>query len=351
MKIFFFFKKKMESSLLDNNSRKYIKLLGGYGIALAISLVVTILNIFTNQFFFTLITFSFAVFCAFIFFMLKKEKVNLNLAEILFIILVYLLFVYFIISGTSEAFSILWICILPSYSLFLFGKKRGTVISLGMFLLIFFFFQTDLGISLLNHNYSNMFNFSISFLYWTFFVISFLLESIHSFTYNELIKAQKQYYYLYHHDPLTKVYNRHRFNQIIDKHLSKKEGSLSLMIINIDNFRQINNKYGYTKSDAILIFLAKIIKDIISSQGNIGRWTGESFAVVLDKTNGTLQIANEVCTAIRKNDFIVPVNISIGAVKANNLEIVTFSQLINMTDFYLYRAKELGSNRVEYAEI
>ena len=86
-----------------------------------------------------------------------------------------------------------------------------------------------------------------------------------------------------HIDPLTKILNRRGLMEEINRKITLTE-SFSLVVIDIDHFKQINDRYGHPTGDKVLQELALLIKSNIRSNDLFGRWGGEEFIMVLDTT-------------------------------------------------------------------
>ncbi len=156
-------------------------------------------------------------------------------------------------------------------------------------------------------------------------------------------------------DSLTKIYNRRYLDKRMQEaiHLAKRyKTPFSLILMDIDDFKVINDTYGHTKGD---IILQKVV-DVLSGQSRktdiVGRWGGEEFLIICPHSaleSGRI-LAEKMCEAIAKKEFGVdiPVTGSFGVAEyAPNDDSDT---LINKVDKALYRAKAEGKNRVVAAE-
>ena len=85
-------------------------------------------------------------------------------------------------------------------------------------------------------------------------------------------------------DELTGVYNRRFFNEILSKQLSlakRRNEHLSLVILDLDNFKSINDAYGHSTGDRILQQIARILSDSVSKSDIIARYGGEEFTIIM----------------------------------------------------------------------
>ncbi len=166
----------------------------------------------------------------------------------------------------------------------------------------------------------------------------------------EMARAKERALY----DGLTGVYNRAVFNDRIVKEIKKakrENRKLSFLMIDIDNFKKVNDTYGHQTGDMVLKILSNQIKKVMRDFDFLARYGGEEFAVILTDTN--IKIAKEIAERIRKKientKFIykgerIPVTVSIGCteLKSDDSE----KTLVERADKALYEAKNSGRNKV-----
>lgn len=157
-------------------------------------------------------------------------------------------------------------------------------------------------------------------------------------------------------DGLTGVFNRRYFDIHIEQMIHKANDTgrpLSLMIIDIDNFKMVNDTYGHQSGDAVLKTLTESLKPLFRVTDLISRYGGEEFTVLLNDTNinDGLTIAEKTRTSIEGIQFTIPdkpdplkKTISIGV--AQYIPGETSAQFISRADKALYQAKETGRNKV-----
>ncbi len=147
-------------------------------------------------------------------------------------------------------------------------------------------------------------------------------------------------------DPLTTVYNRHRMNQLIqDNQIISEEETISIIMLDIDYFKAVNDTYGHYVGDQALHYLGKTLMREIPASGTVIRFGGEEFLIILPGC--TPEDAYERAEAIRKmiaasKDTPVEFHISAGVVKYDG----NFEKSVKAADHALYQAKENGRNRV-----
>jgi diguanylate cyclase (GGDEF)-like protein/PAS domain S-box-containing protein len=153
-------------------------------------------------------------------------------------------------------------------------------------------------------------------------------------------------------DELTGVFNRRYFNELIKKQLYtciRYRSNFSLIMFDIDHFKDINDTFGHPTGDVILKELANLIVSIIRDSDVLCRVGGEEFIVIADYTN--LKEAEELAEKIRKKvegtnfPYVRKVTVSLGVTEAKTDDSV--ETLLERVDKALYNAKEKGRNRVE----
>jgi diguanylate cyclase (GGDEF)-like protein len=105
-------------------------------------------------------------------------------------------------------------------------------------------------------------------------------------------------------DPLTELFNRRRFMEQAHIEVSKAKRygrNISVLMIDIDNFKNINDRYGHLAGDKVLVTIAKECKSRLRNSDVIGRYGGEEFVVLLIETD--LQKAYLVAESIRQRIF------------------------------------------------
>jgi diguanylate cyclase (GGDEF)-like protein len=157
-------------------------------------------------------------------------------------------------------------------------------------------------------------------------------------------------------DPLTGSYNRRYFYGIAELTLdrAKREGApLAIIMMDIDHFKETNDKYGHQAGDYVLQSLTAIIKEQLRNGDVLARYGGEEFVVLLPltKPSSAGSIAERICSAIRGTEFTfygqtIDLTISAGIGGAEHLASSNINDYIALADNALYQAKEAGRNRV-----
>ena len=156
-------------------------------------------------------------------------------------------------------------------------------------------------------------------------------------------------------DALTGAYNRLRLEQILEREFERGkryQRPLSIIMVDIDDFKEVNDTYGHQAGDEILRLLAQELTETIRETDTLGRWGGEEFLIVCPETS--LQGANILADKLRDNvdgynfPYVGHMSCSFGVAELYKGE--TIDQLINRVDKFLYRAKEEGKNCVFCSE-
>lgn len=153
------------------------------------------------------------------------------------------------------------------------------------------------------------------------------------------------------HDQLTGLYNRHYLLDISNKKLAnctRHNNALSVLMIDIDHFKKINDIHGHLVGDEVIKHVATILNSQNRAEDVVARFGGEEFVIVLEHCdiNDALIKADKIRLAVAEgtpND--IAVTISIGVAQFDNKQ--NFDSLLKSSDIALYAAKDKGRNRVE----
>ncbi len=157
-------------------------------------------------------------------------------------------------------------------------------------------------------------------------------------------------------DKLTGLYNRQKTDQrLIEEHRKMErypDYHCSIMLMDVDFFKHVNDTYGHQIGDRILQQLADLLRVTLRNTDIIGRWGGEEFMVILPHTtkNEALKAAENFRQRVEKFDFNLdfPVTVSIGVGEMNHQQSV--HENITRIDTALYDAKNSGRNKIYFAD-
>ncbi|HHO56755.1 MAG TPA: diguanylate cyclase [Trueperaceae bacterium] len=153
-------------------------------------------------------------------------------------------------------------------------------------------------------------------------------------------------------DSLTKLYNRRHFDNILEKEFKRShryQKPLAVMICDIDNFKQVNDKFSHSVGDQVLIQIAQIFKNNIRANDTIARFGGEEFIALFPESNAdkALEICERLRISVEKHPWhkINPelkITISIGI--CDDKTLANGEAMISKADDALYEVKESGKN-------
>lgn len=157
------------------------------------------------------------------------------------------------------------------------------------------------------------------------------------------------------HDPLTGFLNRHQVEMIFDNEIARAKrnrSNLSILLVDVDNFKSINDTYGHQAGDAILKHLASDFKQSIRESDYLVRYGGDELLFILtDSSNHeTLKKAESIRLKIADNPVLIDQEIKIQVTLSIGIATYpehgeTFNQLVSSADNALYGAKKNGRNR------
>ena len=150
-------------------------------------------------------------------------------------------------------------------------------------------------------------------------------------------------------DELTKIYNRRKMKEIITEiFINDQKDDIHIAIIDLDNFKKINDKYGHPNGDKVLEKLVTLIKKFIKEPDMLFRYGGEEFTIIFRNKNKNEVL--ELLTKIKKhiNDALflneIKCSVSIGVAQKKD----TYENTIKLADDSLYFVKQNGKNGICY---
>ncbi|GAB4484204.1 MAG: diguanylate cyclase [Thermodesulfovibrionales bacterium] len=160
-------------------------------------------------------------------------------------------------------------------------------------------------------------------------------------------------------DVLTGLFNRRRFHDVVGKEFERAKRyamPLSIIMLDIDHFKQVNDRYGHQAGDGVLKQISEIILKSIREVDTASRFGGEEFIVVLPNTDrkDALTVAERMRKTISETAFPdVPdtrVTVSLGVAGIPDDLIATEEQMVRCADYALYTSKKGGRNRIEVCD-
>lgn len=173
-------------------------------------------------------------------------------------------------------------------------------------------------------------------------------------------KVEEELQHLASIDGLTGIYNRRFFIEACENELTRfhRYGkTFTFLMMDIDNFKSINDQYGHLSGDQVLQSFVKTIENEIRNVDSLGRMGGEEFGILLIETpvKEGLKTAKRIQNTLQNkkiqlnSDQSITTKVSMGLTEVNS-EDTNFDSIISRADRALYKAKNLGKNRIEVSE-
>lgn len=166
------------------------------------------------------------------------------------------------------------------------------------------------------------------------------------------LEQNRKYLDLYNHDALTGLYNRYGFNECIETMLhNNPAGGIALLMLDLDLFKKVNDTYGHQNGDIVLRNVAEKLRSCVGKDGEICRWGGEEFMVLLSDDQNAIDLAEKLRSGIENmgieiSDATIHITVSIGVCIVNKGISVTADRMVYSADKCLYAAKRAGRNLV-----
>lgn len=167
----------------------------------------------------------------------------------------------------------------------------------------------------------------------------------------QAVRSEKMLEQMAKTDKLTGIYNRHSFEELSDKEIAgaeRYETPLSLIMLDIDHFKHINDTYGHDIGDSVLKELVSVVNLNIRKSDIFARWGGEEFLILCSNTDQeqAIALANKLRQEIEAKDFTVAGRVTSSFGVAQLMREETKEMLLKHVDDALYYSKEHGRNRV-----
>jgi diguanylate cyclase (GGDEF)-like protein len=153
-------------------------------------------------------------------------------------------------------------------------------------------------------------------------------------------------------DPLTMIYNRRKLFDMLEMEVEKANRycrPLALLLLDLDYFKEVNDKYGHDIGDIVLKTTTQIVENVIRKVDIFARYGGEEFIIICPETDtdGAVALAEKIRTAVEQHSYPMVGNITISAGATELSDTDSVNTLIKKADDVLYAAKKRGRNRVE----
>lgn len=175
----------------------------------------------------------------------------------------------------------------------------------------------------------------------------------------DLATANEELQRLATQDPLTGLCNRRAFQQAMGRDLSRASRArkpLSVVILDIDHFKRVNDTHGHAGGDAVLKAVSAVLSGAVRQGDVVARWGGEEFALILPETpaEGARVLADRLRAAVEETVVVydgvsIQISASFGVASADVVAPGMADRLLTAADEALYKAKAAGRNRVMMA--
>lgn len=283
----------------------------------------------------------------------KQTPLFQQLASTILQLCLMVLTLFLVISGGNSNTGPLWLYLVPPVCMFLGGFRRGLIhtIAFTLCIAIVLFFPND---SLLLTTYSYEFKSRLLYSFMTIIFLSAFYEYSREQSYASVERLRDEFENQALHDQLTNLPNRRHINEQLKHEYQRtvrSKESFSVLLADVDRFKQINDQYGHDAGDQVLRSLSERFKQSIRKQDLVARWGGEEFLFLLPSTqaHNAEEVANKIRESVAaqpiwQNQRPVNVTISIGVAEITSDD--SIDQAINLADKRLYIAKQEGRNMV-----
>lgn len=286
-----------------------------------------------------------------LYYMVKKSHDSNKISLLVSIIEIILLGSYFVLISqynTVEFFLKVMDLIILSSVIFILPNKFTNKITVSLILYIIFFIMAIYKFPSVEYQH-----------FVAGMVYSFIMILVTTITYYKINYSNRINYtheielkILSETDHLTGIYNRIKFdNELIRwiRHKDRYKGALSLIMMDFDDFKHINDKYGHLAGDRVLKDGVDVVKKMVRTTDVFARWGGEEFIMLLPETDceKAVALAERIRKALEDYNFQIDKSVTCSFGVVEILEGEPMQNVVNRVDELLYVSKRKGRNRVE----
>lgn len=195
---------------------------------------------------------------------------------------------------------------------------------------------------------------SILMMFCTFTTIAYAFYQKHTNSEEKIVQYNKRLEQLVNTDALTTLWNRRAMNEHLSslvKNSGKYKTDFSIVILDIDFFKKVNDEYGHGMGDFVLKSLSYLFKTYMDGKGHVARWGGEEFLLTFEGIDydRAIRLMDELRTRIENQEFTfkdITIRITITAGIEEYRSNIGLDQLLTKADEKLYIGKTSGRNRV-----
>ena len=269
-------------------------------------------------------------------------------------VVIFLLSLYLVATGGVNQTGPLWVYPLFILTLYIQGHRNGLIIGLALLAVLTILLYVPLeAVQVADYESSFKGRFLTSSL--AILLMSWILELSRSRAFMALTQYHRELEEVSRTDYLTGALNRRAMMERLNEEVSRynRNGDVfSVLLIDIDNFKQVNDEYGHTIGDCVLKKLSAIMKEQLREHDSVSRWGGEEFLVLLPST--VLEQGHYVAEMLRQhvkeyrfdcaNGSDLQITLSIGVSSSEYTSDAL--DYVDQADARLYQAKRTGRNRV-----
>lgn len=351
-------KKLLEQVIYNQNDSYRIRTLLVVELYGIVSLIMFVMNIFKGEKIVITMTALLTFVCAIFVVVIIKYK-RFKVIRVLFAMITIIAVNVFLFFGSSGGVAAYWAFMIPIMGQFLFGLGIGTIASALVLLSSILMLWWPSG-PLVQYPYNQAFIMRFPILYATFMMSAMLMEYVQKLTLVKLEGTVHELNQITHIDALTNIENRRSIEKKIYELwglFKGHENHISVLMIDIDYFKQYNDYYGHLQGDDALRKVARIIEQIVSrSNGYVARWGGEEFLCLLPFLDciSSTEVASEIVRMMSKSQLEhlgseladKVLTVSVGVSSVNITDGVDPLFVIAGADASLYEAKHAGRNQV-----
>lgn len=353
----------------EEMKRKFLFLNSVISFSIIITVVMGIYRYVHENSIVSVFDFGFALLSALLLFLLRRRKERIEFVATVLLLAAFMLFVTIFVFATMQSTRIATFFLLVASAFYLKGVKVGNYWLLAVISVIGIIHFSGI----IDPGYTNLDIFATYIYLLSFYIILRLYESVKmshtrslidlNANLEQLVKQRTEE--LMHEkemlrvasttDQLTQLFNRYRMDQVFNEAADKmKNGGkpFSIILIDVDHFKKINDLYGHNTGDTFLKEIADILRASFRESDTVGRWGGEEFLIFLPNTR--LQEAESMGDRLRRSveghafAHVGHQSVSLGVATLYPDE--TLKSLIHRADKALYTAKKGGRNRVVIME-
>lgn len=263
------------------------------------------------------------------------------------ILLVTLIFIYI---NKNDNFGLIWSIFLPLFALTLKGPRAGLQITLVYYAIMLPMVYSGIGVwQNGGWNTQSAIRYTVASSALVFIVYMYE-RSLYRFHTSEL-KAKRNLENLSRIDELTQLYNRRALNERLVEEFEKfyrYKDTFSIAILDIDNFKKINDTFGHNIGDIVLKEISKTLSSELRKTEVLGRWGGEEFIILFPHTeaHSALEASEKIRKLIEQYEFTAVGAVTSSFGVAQYQDKMSIEELLANADKALYEAKHTGKNKV-----